>query len=120
MNTEQLTMELIALKERQTKLEYEQNTILDVITDLKTDIKTTKALAEDVHIMAINMENMKKTLDDTNKKVDALNNKDFEEYKDTKKQIKGHIISAIAGAGGTFVIGLISWLIQSFINKGGM
>lgn len=113
MTNEQLTQEFFKLAENQAKQDV-------IITEIKEDVKTTKSLAEDVHIMAINMETMQKTLDETNKKVDSLNSKEFTEYKENKRLIKQNIMSAVIGAIIAFSLGLIGWAIRLYIMKGGM
>ena len=119
MTNEQLTQEVISLKEHQAKSEAEHEKIELVLKELQEDVRTTKNLAEDVHIMAINMKNMQITQDEMNKKVDALTSKEFSEYTENKKLVKGNVISAIIGAICTFGIAIIGWIIKEFINKGG-
>lgn len=114
MTNEELVKDLMNVKERQIKNDTKIDNIMNVINELREDVKSTKNLTEDVHIMAINMSNMQKTLEETNKKVDALSQKDFNEYESNKKIVKDKIISAIAGAIGTTVVGLIIWAIQNF------
>ena len=114
MTNEQITQDLMSLKERQIKNDTKIDNIINVINELREDVKSTKNLTEDVHIMAINMSNMQKTLEETNKKVDALSQKDFNEYESNKKIVKDKVISAIAGAIGTTVVGLIIWAVQNF------
>lgn len=114
MTNEQITQDLMNLKERQIKNDTKIDNVINVINELREDVKSTKNLTEDVHIMAINMSNMQKTLEETNKKVDALSQKDFNEYESNKKIVKDKVISAIAGAIGTTVVGLIIWAIQNF------
>lgn len=116
MTNEQLTQELISIKEHQAKCDAERDNILTAIKAMQEDIKTTKNLAEDVHIMAINMKNMQETLNETNRKVDALSSKEFVEYKESKKLVKQNIISKITGAiTGAIITGLV-WLIVTYIN----
>ena len=114
MTNEELEKDFMNVKERQIKNDTKIDNIINVINELREDVKSTKNLTEDVHIMAINMSNMQKTLEETNKKVDALSQKDFNEYESNKKIVKDKIISAIAGAIGTTVVGLIIWAIQNF------
>lgn len=114
MTNEELAKDLMNVKERQIKNDTKIDNIMNVINELREDVKSTKNLTEDVHIMAVNMSNMQKTLEETNKKVDALSQKDFNEYESNKKIVKDKIISAIAGAIGTTVVGLIIWAIQNF------
>lgn len=112
MTNEQLTKEIINLKEQQAKSIAEHEKFEMILKELQEDIKSTKSLAEDVHIMAINMKNMQKTQDEMNKKVDALTSKEFVEYKENKKLVKQNIInkvtSGVIGAILTIVIFLIS------------
>lgn len=112
MTNEQLTKEIINLKEQQAKSIAEHEKFEIILKELQEDIKSTKSLAEDVHIMAINMKNMQKTQDEMNKKVDALTSKEFVEYKENKKLVKQNIInkvtSGVIGAILTIVIFLIS------------
>ena len=107
MTNEQLTQNVIDLVAYKAKAEEEHDMFKSMLKTIQEDIKDTKALAEDVHIMAINMQNMQKTMEETNKKVDALSSKEFVEYKENKKLIKQNIItkvtSAIVGAGITIV-----------------
>lgn len=114
MTNEQITQDLMNLKERQIRNDTKIDNVINIIEELREDVKSTKNLTEDVHIMAINMSNMQKTLEETNKKVDALSQKDFNEYESNKKIVKDKVISAIAGAIGTTVVGLIIWAIQNF------
>ena len=124
MTNEQLTQEVIKLAEHQAKCDAERDNILITIEELREDIKTTKSLAEDVHIMAINMKSMEqaqsdtnKKLAETNKKVDALSSQEFLDYKENKKIIKNNIISAIGGAVGTGILAFIIWFVNNFMNS---
>ena len=119
MTNEQLTQEVMNLKEHQAKAEAEHEKFEMIVKELQEDVKTTKSLAEDVHILAINMENMQKTMDETNRKVDALNSKEFTEYKENKKLVKQNIISAVVGAFMGFGLSLIAWLVRFFMMTGG-
>lgn len=119
MTNEQLTAEYIKLAEHQAKYDTEQENILQIIEEIKEDVKTTKSLAEDVHILALNMENMQKTVDETKKTVDSLNSKEFNEYKENKKLVKQNISSTVIGAIIGFAISIIAWLIRIYIAKGG-
>lgn len=119
MTNEQLTQEIVNLKEHQAKAEAEHEKFEMIVKELQEDIKTTKSLAEDVHILAINMENMQKTMDETNRKVDALNSKEFNEYKENKKLVKQNITSAVVGAFMGFGLSLVAWLIRFFMMTGG-
>lgn len=110
MTNEQLTQNVIDLVAYKAKAEEEHDMFKSMLKTIQEDIKDTKALAEDVHIMAINMQNMQKTMEETNKKVDALSSKEFVEYKENKKLIKQNIItkvtSAIVGA-GIAIVGML-------------
>lgn len=103
MTNEQLTQEVMNLKEHQAKGVAEHEKFELILKELQDDVKSTKSLAEDVHIMAINMHNMQKAQEETNRKVDALSSKEFVEYKENKKIIKQNIINEIIG----FVLGII-------------
>lgn len=120
MTNEQLTHEVMKLSEHQAKCDAERENMISVIEELKEDVKATKSLAEDVHIMAINMKNMQETLKETNEKVEELSQKDYNNYKDTKKTVKNSIISGVTGSLITIVIGVIAFLIKLYIDmKGG-
>lgn len=114
MTNEDITKDLMNLKERQIKNDTKIDNVINIIEELREDVKSTKNLTEDVHIMAINMSNMQKTLEETNKKVDVLSQKDFNEYENNKKIVKDKVIGAVAGAIGTTIVGLIIWAIQNF------
>lgn len=120
MTNEQLTQEVMKLAEHQAKCDAERENMLSVVEELKEDVKATKSLAEDVHIMAINMKNMQETLKETNEKVEELSQKDYNNYKDTKKIVKNSIISGVTGSLITIVIGIVAFLIKLYIDmKGG-
>lgn len=120
MTNEQLTQEVMKLAEHQAKCDAERDNMINVVEDLKEDIKATKSLAEDVHIMAINMRNMQETLKETNEKVEELSQKDYNNYKDTKKIVKNSIISGVTGSLITIVIGIVAFLIKLYLDmKGG-
>ena len=97
MTNEQLTQEVMNIKEHQAKCDAERENIIAIIDEVREDIKSTKSLAEDVHIMAIEMQNMQKAQEETSRKVDALSSKEFTEYKENKKLVKQNIISKITG-----------------------
>ena len=118
MTNEQLTQEVMNLKEHQAKSMAEHEKFELILKELQEDVKSTKALAEDVHIMAISIENMQKTLEETNRKVDVLNSKEFVEYKENRRLIKQNIItkvtSAIVGAG----IAIVGMLLTLYFKGG--
>lgn len=120
MTNEQLTQNVVSLIAYKAKAEEEHELFRTMLQAIKEDVQATKTLTEDVHIMAINMENMQKAQDEMNKKVDDLTSKEFLEYKEKKKIVKDKILSAFIGAGCTFVLGLIGWLLNIFITKGGI
>lgn len=97
MTNEQLTQEVMNIKEHQAKAQAEHERFEMILNELQEDIKSTKSLAEDVHIMALNMQNLQKAQEETSRKVDALSSKEFTEYKENKKLVKQNIISKITG-----------------------
>lgn len=127
MTNEQLTQEIMKLAEHQAKCDAERDSILITIEELREDIKSTKSLAEDVHIMAINMKSMEQAQSDTNiklaetnKKVDAISSQEFLEYKENKKMVKSNVISALSGALISGVLAIILWVITEYFSKGGV
>lgn len=120
MTNEQLTQKVIEMEAHQAKCDAEHERYEMMFREIQEDIRTTKNLAEDVHIMAINMQQLQKTQEDMSKKVDALTSKEFVEYKENKKAIKSQIISIIVGSVGTIILGFIGWLFMTFITKGGL
>lgn len=120
MTNEQLTQKVVELEEFKGRSEAEHERFETIVKELQEDVRATKGLAEDVHIMAINMQNMQKTQDEMNKKVDALSSKEFLEYKENKKAVKSQIISILIGSIGTLVLGFIGWLFTQFMSKGGI
>ena len=119
MTNEQLTQEVMKLREHQAEAKAEHDKFNLILKELQEDVKATKNLAEDVHIMAINMKTMQETQEAMNKKVDALTSKEFVEYKENKKLIKQNIINKAIGAITGAIITGIAWFISSYI-KGGM
>ena len=119
MTNEQITQNVIDLMTYKAKAEEEHETFRATLNAIQENVKETKTLAEDVHIMAINMKNMQKVQEETNKKVDVLTSKEFVEYKENKKMIKDKIINNITGSIITLVIGIIIWAFSNYM-KGGM
>ena len=114
MTNEQLTQEVISIKEHQAKCDAERENVYMIIEQLKEDIRLNKALAEDVHIMALNMTNMhdeqkefkentNKQFGEINKKINAISSQEFLEYKENKKIIKQNILNKLVGT----IIGII-------------
>lgn len=104
MTNEQLTQEVLKLAEHQAKCDAEKENIYIIIDELKEDIKSTKSLVEDVHIIALQMKDMQKAQENTDKKLNEINNKvnelssqEFFEYKENKKIIKENILNKIIG-----------------------
>ena len=117
MTNEQLTQTVIELTAYKAKAEEEHTMFKSMLQNMRDDLKETKKLAEDVHIMAINMQNMQKTLEETNRKVDALSSKEFIEYKENKKIVKQNIISkGVSALVGVLLTGG-AWLLSMYFNK---
>ncbi len=118
MTNEQLTQSVIELVAYKAKAEEEHDIFKTMLKTIQEDIKATKSLAEDVHIMALNMQNMRETLDETNKKVDDLSNKEFKEYEENKKLIKQNIITKVVSTLVGAVFGIIGSLIVLYAKGG--
>lgn len=118
MTNEQLTQNVIDLVAYKAKAEEEHDMFKSMLKTIQEDIKDTKALAEDVHIMAINMQNMQKTLEETNRKVDALSSQEFIDYKENKKLIKQNIITKVTSAIVGAVIGIGVMLLTLYFKGG--
>ena len=133
MTTEQLTQKIMEILEHQAKYEAmctsEKEQIQKEILDMKEDIKDIKSLTESVHIMAERMESMQKIQEETkietnkqleeiNKKVNAITSQEYLEYKENKKIIKNNILSAIGGAIGMGILGVIVWFSSNFMKGG--
>ena len=118
MTNEQLTAEIINLREHQTKIDSDYEHVMSLLKELQEDVRTTRNLAEDVHILAINMENIQKSQEQINKKVDALTSKEYTEYTENKKLVKQNLISGVLGAVVTSAIALVGWVITKFIKGG--
>jgi len=119
MTNEQLTKEVIAIREHQGKCDAEHEKYEMMFKEMQEEIKQTRILSEDVHLMAKNMERMQATIEDTNKKIDALTSKEFVEYKENKKLVKQNIINKVIGTIIGFIISAIGFGITWFISKGG-
>ena len=108
MTNEQLTDRVIELVAYKEKAEEEHKAFKSALERIQENMTIFTKLAEDVHILAINMENMQKAQDDMSKKVDALTSKEFMEYKETKKLVKQNIINKITGGVvGAVITGLV-------------
>lgn len=120
MTNEQLTKNIVDLIAYKAKAEEEHELFKATLQAIKEDVHATKTLTEDVHIMAINMENMQKSQDELNRKIDAMVSKELLEYKENKKLVKQNVINISIGALGTAFITFIGWLIKEFVMKGGI
>lgn len=118
MTNDQLTAKIIEVSESQARAEIEREQILETVKELKEEIKTTKSLTEEVHIMAVNMTNMQKIMQETNERVEELSKKDYNSYVDAKKKIKDSIISGVTGAALTVVFSIITLLVSA-LQRGG-
>ena len=119
MTNEQLTQAVIDLTAYKAKAEEEHDMFKSMLMRLQDNMNIFTKLAEDVHILAINIENMQKTLEATNKKVDSIMSQEFLEYKENKKMVKQKIIDKTIGG----IIGVIGSAIVFFATiffKGGM
>ena len=67
MTNEQLTQAVIDLTAYKAKAEEEHDMFKSMLTRLQDNMKTFTKLAEDVHILAISIDTMQKTLESTNK-----------------------------------------------------
>lgn len=115
MTNEQLTEKVIELVAYKEKAQEEHETFKTTLNRVQDSLVTFTKLAEDVHIMAINMENMQKAQDEINKKVDALTSKEFVEFKETKKLVKQNIINKVTGGIiGAVLTGLVWFITQYF------
>lgn len=112
MTVDQIVVEVIDLKQAKARAEVEHRQFWKTISNIQEDVRATKQLTEEVHIMATNITSMQKTLENTNKKVEELSNKEFNEYKETKKNIKDKIIGGVIGALITAMAGGIGYLIS--------
>lgn len=114
MTNEQLTDKVVELLGYREKAQEEHKVFHDTLKSIQENMNIFTKLAEDVHILAINMENMQKAQDDMSKKVDALTSKEFMEYKETKKMVKQNIINKVTGGLiGAVLTGLV-WLTTMF------
>lgn len=110
MTNEQLTDRVIELLAYKEKAEQEHKMFNETLEKIQTSLDVFNKLAEDVHIMAINMENMQKSQDAISKKVDSIMSEEFLEYKENKKRIKQQVIDKITGG----VLGFLGALIVYF------
>lgn len=127
MTNEQLTQEFLKLSENQAKYEamciVEKETLKKELEELKKEIRETKELTESVHIMAFNIQQMQETIKNNSKEITEVNNKveelvqkDYNNYIDTKKEIKEKIISGFTGGIITAIIGIIGILVNKIMK----
>lgn len=118
MTNDQLTQAVVDLLSYKAKAEEEHDMFKSMLMRLQDNMNTFTKLAEDVHILAISIDTMQKTLESTNKKVDSIMSQEFLEYKENKKMIKqkilDKIVGAIIGAIGTGIV-----VIATMYFKGG-
>lgn len=108
MTNEQITEKVIELVAYKEKAQEEHDMFKSMLKRLQDNMTTFTKLAEDVHIMALNMQNMQKTVEETSRKVDALSSKEYTEFKETKKLVKQNIINKITGGiVGAILTGLV-------------
>ena len=115
MTNEQLTEKVIELVAYKEKSQEEHKMFKETLERIQENMSIFTKLAEDVHILAINMENMQKAQDDMSKKVDALTSKEFMEYEETKKLVKQNIVNKVTGGViGAILTGLVWFATQYF------
>ena len=118
MTTDQLTQEVVRLMEYQAQAKAEHEHFHCLLNEIQEEVKATKSLAEDVHIMAINMQNLQKAQEETNKKVDALSSKEFVEYKENKKIIKQNVLNKVTGGIIGVILTGLAWLVSLYFKGG--
>lgn len=120
MTNEQLTQEVVRLAEHQAKCDAERDMVYDRIDKLEEEVKTMKSLAEDVHIMVIKMQGMEETIENTNRKVDALVSDEYIKYKNNKDLIREKIIGTIAVGIAGGMLAFLVWFVTNFVKGGGV
>lgn len=120
MTNEELTREIMEIKEKQIRMDSKHERYDELFKTLQDDIKTTRDLAEDVHVIATNMRHLQSTQDSMKQQLDKIVTKDYDTYKERKKLVVNQIITGITGSILTLAIGVIGWLIITYIlSKGG-
>ena len=118
MTMESIEQAIMELKEHQATCDSERKELIIKVNTLTETIKVLNQLAEDVHIMAINMQVMQETLDKTVKKVEEVELEGYTKYKETRKDIRKNIISGVVGAVVTAALSFLVALATKYSNGG--
>lgn len=98
MTMDIIEQSIMELKEHQAMCDVERKELIIKVNTLNETVKVLNQLAEDVHIMAANMQVMQETLNKTVEKVEEVELEGYNKYKDTKKDVRKVVISGVVGA----------------------
>lgn len=108
MTNEQLTEHIVELEKYKAQAEQEHKSFRSALEKIQESLDAFNKLAEDVHIMALNMTTLQEKQNDIDQKVDGLIQKDYKKYEENKKIINQKIldkgIGALIGIGGTVLV----------------
>ena len=118
MTMDVIEQSIMELREHQAMCDVEGKELILKVNALNETIKVLNQLAEDVHIMAANMQGMQETLNKTVEKVEEVELEGYNKYKDTKKDIRKNIISGVVGAVVTAAISFAVAIANQYMTGG--
>ena len=118
MTVESMENLVIELEKNQAISQAEINTINTKIDNLTQTVSVINQLAEDVHMMAANMQTMQETLNITVQRLDANEKAEYTKYVSMKNDVRKTIISGVVGAAVTTVLSILVALATKFSNGG--
>lgn len=116
MTQEQLEEKVATLAENQAVIKEELKDLHKDLDTLTNSMNAVQSLAEEVHILAVNITEMQKTLDITIKKVGDIEMAEYNRYKENKKAIKNVIVTGITGTVLSAVIAFCIALATKYIK----
>ncbi len=118
MTMDIIEQSIMELKEHQAVCDAERKELILKVNTLNETVKVLNQLAEDVHIMAANMQVMQETLNKTVEKVEEVELEGYNKYKDTKKDVRKVVISGVVGAVVTAALSFIVAVANKYMMGG--
>lgn len=103
MDNEQLTQEVMSLKEHQAKAEAQHERFEGRIDKLETEVKENRELTAAVKEIATEIKYLREDQTDMNKRLKKIEEKPIKNYEETKKQIRNYAIVFVFGIALTFL-----------------
>ena len=103
MNNEQITQEIMNLKEHQAKAEAQHERFEGRISKVETEVKENRELIVAVNEIATEMKHLRQDQKDMNDRLKKIEEKPIKNYEESKRQIRNYIIVFVLGIACMFI-----------------